>query len=148
MKLNKTFTNILTALEENSTCKKHKVAALIVKDKRIISMGWNGVVEGAKHCTDVFKDYDTFSEEFKEKHREWSKDNELHAELNAIAFAAKEGISTEGAEIYITMPPCSACAHLIIAAGINKVFYKKNHNSSMKSIEKLNRVGIVVNKIQ
>ncbi len=133
--LDNTFAEILDTIEKNSTCIKHKVAALIVKDNRIISMGWNGVLSGEIHCCDKLKDIP--KDELKEFHRQWSLDNELHAELNAIAFAAKQGISTEGADIYVSLPPCVRCAHLIIASGIKNVYYNRLHKSSEKGIEKL-----------
>lgn len=145
-KLENTFAEVLTALEKNSTCIKHQVAALIVKNNRIISMGWNGVLPGEVHCCDKLKNVP--KDELKEFHRQWSLDNELHAEANAIAFAAKEGISTNGADIYVTLPPCVRCAHLIITSGIKNVYYKELHKSSDVGIEKLMIGNVHVEQIK
>lgn len=144
--LNNTFIEVLNSLEKNSTCIKHKVAALIVKDNRIISMGWNGVLPGEVHCCDKLKDIP--AEELREYHRTWSLDNELHAELNAIAFAAKQGISTEGSDMYVSLPPCIRCAHLIIASGIKNVYYSRLHKSSEEGIKKLMIGNVNVSQIK
>jgi dCMP deaminase len=144
--LDNTFAEVLSTLEKNSTCIKHKVAALIVKDNRIISMGWNGVLSGEIHCCDKLKNVP--KDELREFHRQWSLDNELHAELNAIAFAAKQGISTEDADMYVSLPPCVRCAHLIIASGIKNVYYSKLHKSSELGIEKLMIGNVNVTKIR
>jgi dCMP deaminase len=146
-KQHKMFGDILRTIEHNSTCAKHSVAALLVKDSRIISMGWNGVTSAEKHCKDVWNGEDLSQEPQRTMHREWSRDNEVHAEMNAIAFAAKEGISTTGADLYVSLPPCSTCTHLILTSGIHRVFYKRGHKSSAKNIKKLTDKGIIVNKL-
>ena len=99
-------------------------------------MGWNGSAAGHEHCCDRFKDLPK-NDWYNSYHREWTLENELHAEWNAICFAAKQGISTDGADMYISLAPCSICANLILASGIKRVFYKKTHSKSNKAIEKL-----------
>lgn len=145
-KIDKTFVEILKSLEKNSTCIKHQVAALIVKDDRIISSGWNGVPSGQAHCEEVFKGQ--AKEEYRVPHRQWSLDNELHAEWNAICFAAKNGIATNGADMYISLPPCNICVNLIRASGIKRVFYKKKHKRSNEGIQKLKDAGIIIEQIK
>jgi len=138
-----TFINIAREVAVHSTCCKLKVGAVIVKDKRVLSTGYNGVISGASHCEDMFvKD--------SPEHEAWSIQNELHGELNAILHAAKSGISVDGATIYITVSPCNTCARAIIATGIKRVVYNgpdrsckyddgiaflKNHQKTVKDFE-------------
>lgn len=116
-KWDNTFIEIAEKVANHSTCLKHQVGAVIVKNKRILSTGYNGVVAGAMHCEDLYlkKPMDW--------HHSWSVENEIHAEQNAIAYAAREGISIKDATIYVTLSPCLDCAKLIVASGIIKVVY-------------------------
>ena len=147
MRLNETFYEILETLEKRSTCKRLQVAALIVKDERIISMGWNGTRSGAPHCNDIFKDEDPDDPEFRKIHGEWSLKNESHAEMNAIAFAAKQGISTYGSDLFVTISPCVYCSHLIIASGIKRVFYKHEYDRSTDGLDLIKEANIYTEKI-
>ena len=113
------FKKVLKVTEGMSTCVMVSVAALIVKDGRIVSTGWNGTPKGADHCGDVF----VFGRIPDISHHEWSAMNEIHAEQNAIGFAARSGVSTCGAEMYISISPCVSCAKQIIASGITCVYY-------------------------
>ncbi len=129
------FINIALEVSKRSTCAKTQVGSVIVKDDRIISMGFNGVAEGTEHCYDIFKKeydhcyrFDSFekyieTEELKKKHRKFSELNEIHAETNAILFAAKSGVSTNNSKIYTTWSPCSNCAKSILQSGIKEVYY-------------------------
>lgn len=140
-KLKNTFKRHLAILESNSTCARVQVGALITKDKRIISTGWNGVPTGFEHCDMLFNivpksingeeqflyfahGNEVTKEEFLELHHKFSEEYECHAELNAIAFAAKSNISTQNAEMFVTITPCSNCAKLILSSGIKKIYYK------------------------
>lgn len=96
---------------ENSYCKRRQVGALIVKDKSIISDGYNGTPSGFENiCED-----DTNR----------TKPYVLHAEANAITKVAKSSNSSEGATLYVTASPCIECAKLIIQAGIRRVVYSE-----------------------
>ncbi|HBX49466.1 MAG: CMP deaminase [Bacteroidetes bacterium RIFOXYA12_FULL_35_11] len=96
---------------ENSYCKRRKVGALLVKDKMIISDGYNGTPSGFENeCEDE---------------NNTSKSYVLHAEANAITKVAKSNNSSEGATLYITSSPCIECAKLIIQSGIKKVVYSE-----------------------
>ena len=141
----KTFIEIADLYATHSTCAKYHVGAVLVKDRRIVSTGYNGVVSGQKHCNEVFKNIN-FKEDKKasELHHEWSLKNELHAEQNCIACAAKNGISTEGTTIFINLQPCLSCAKLIVAAGIKRVVYKEPYLREQESIEFLRNAGIEV----
>lgn len=125
MKYKNFFVEVLNAAEKNSTCCRLQVAALIVKDNRIISTGWNGVPSGLKHCSDVFKDS---GDNFMEEHKKFSEMYEIHAEQNAIAYAARNGICLDKCDIYVTYSPCVHCAKIIIASGIKRVFYKLDYD--------------------
>ncbi len=96
---------------ENSYCKRRKVGALIVKDRMIISDGYNGTPAGFENvCED--EDYRT-------------KPYVLHAEANAITKVAKSNNSSEGATLYITTSPCMECSKLIIQSGIKRVVFSE-----------------------
>ena len=115
---------------ENSYCVRRKVGALIVKDKMIISDGYNGTPSGFENvCEDEVTGR--------------TKPYVLHAEANAITKVAKSGNSSEGATLYVTASPCIECAKLIIQSGIRRVVYCDAYHSD-DGISLLSRVGIDV----
>lgn len=104
-----------------STCLAFPVGAVIVKDKQVLATGYNGSPSGSAHCTTQGYCYPGLSS------CDASRDKPsraVHAEANALAQAAKHGISTHGASIYVTLEPCLFCLKLIISAGIHEVFYE------------------------
>ena len=114
---------------ENSYCERRKVGALIVKDKMIISDGYNGTPAGFENvCED-------------ENHL--TKPYVLHAEANAITKIARSGNNSEGATLYVTDAPCIECSKLIIQSGIKKVFYARQYRLT-DGIDLLQRAGIEV----
>ena len=114
---------------ENSYCERRKVGALIVKDKMIISDGYNGTPAGFENvCED-------------ENHL--TKPYVLHAEPNAITKIARSGNNSEGATLYVTDAPCIECSKLIIQSGIKKVFYARQYRLT-DGIDLLQRAGIEV----
>ena len=116
----------------NSYCKRRQVGALIVKDRMIISDGYNGTPSGfEKVCED--KDGITLP-------------YVLHAEANAISKVAKSGNSSEGSTLYVTASPCVECAKLIIQAGIGRVVYRDEYRLT-DGVDLLRRAGIQVEKI-
>lgn len=112
---------IAHAVAKRSTCPRAQVGAIIVKDRRIISTGYNGAPSGLPHCTDVgcliIK-----SNELGEEKQHCVRI--VHAELNAIIQAAIHGVSTRGAIMYITHEPCFNCTKAIINAGIKELIFK------------------------
>ncbi len=118
---------------QNSYCKRRQVGALIVRDKMIISDGYNGTPSGFENdCED--ENYTT-------------KPYVLHAEANAITKVARSNNSSEGATLYVTASPCIECAKLIIQAGIKRVvFTEKYHNED--GIRLLERAEITVVHIE
>lgn len=141
----KTFIEIAEKYAEHSSCAKYHVGAIITRDRRIISSGYNGVPSGKPHCNSIFKNIN-FKEDkvMSEKHHEWSLKNEIHAEMNAIGFAAKYEALTRDATIYITLAPCLNCSKAIIAAGIKRVVYKESYAREPESIEFLKSAGVEV----
>ena len=114
---------------ENSYCERRKVGALIVKDKMIISDGYNGTPAGFENvCED-------------ENHL--TKPYVLHAEANAITKIARSGTNSAGATLYVTDAPCIECSKLIIQSGIKKVFYARQYRLT-DGIDLLQRAGIEV----
>ncbi|MBR6287055.1 MAG: dCMP deaminase family protein [Bacteroidaceae bacterium] len=114
---------------ENSYCKRRQVGALIVKDKMIISDGYNGTPSGFENvCEDV---------------NNVTKPYVLHAEANAITKIARSGNSSEGATMYVTASPCIECAKLIIQAGIKRVVYSEHYRLE-DGLDLLRRANIEV----
>lgn len=114
---------------ENSYCKRRQVGALVVKDKMIISDGYNGTPSGFENiCEDesgITKPY------------------VLHAEANAITKLARSGNNSEGSTLYVTASPCIECAKLIIQAGIRRVVYAEKYRLT-DGIDLLTRAGVEV----
>jgi len=114
---------------ENSYCERRKVGALLVKNKMIISDGYNGTPSGFENnCEDE---------------NNMSKPYVLHAEANAITKVARSHNSSEGATLYVTASPCMECAKLIIQSGIKRVVYGEEYRI-MDGVKLLERAGIEV----
>ncbi len=117
------FLTITRQVAERSTCNRAKVGAVIVRDKNILATGYNGSPAGLPHCLDVgclVYRSTTPSGEVEE-----NCFRTIHAEINAIAQAAKNGASIPGADIYITHTPCIHCFKVLINTGIKRIFYEK-----------------------
>jgi dCMP deaminase len=113
-----------------STCLAFPVGAVIVKDRQILATGYNGSPSGSVHCTAQGFCYPGLSSCDASK---TLPSRAVHAEANAIAQAARHGISTGGASIYVTLEPCIYCLKLVISAGIREVFYETVFNSGEKA---------------
>lgn len=114
-----------------STCLAFPVGSVIVKNKQVVATGYNGSPSGSAHCTAQGYCYPGLSSCDASK---TLPSRAVHAEANAIAQAAKHGISTEGASIYVTLEPCLSCLKLIISAGIKEVFYETLFNAGEKAL--------------
>lgn len=112
---------------ENSYCVRRKVGALIVKDKMIISDGYNGTPAGFEN---VCEDDDGLTKPYV-----------LHAEANAITKIARSNNNSDGATLYVTASPCIECAKLIVQAGIRRVIYSEKYRLT-DGIDLLERAGI------
>lgn len=149
----KTFIEITEKFAEQSTCVKRKVGAVLVKDLRILSTGYNGTPSGFCNCNTVFRDMDEKTGKINLNkgiicvgkpqfitHHDFAERYEIHAEQNCLSFAAKNGVSTDGCTLYITTAPCVNCAKIIIASGIKNVIYKEIYKNDfgIKLLEEAN----------
>ena len=114
---------------ENSYCKRRKVGALVVKDKMIISDGYNGTPSGFENVCEDDNDV--------------TKPYVLHAEANAITKLARSNNNSEGSTLYVTAAPCIECAKLIIQAGIKRMVYGESYRLD-EGLKLLERAGIEV----
>jgi len=127
------FMTITQQVAERSTCTRAKVGAVIVRDKNILATGYNGSASGMPHCTDVgcliYKSTTPTGETVENCFRT------IHAEINAIAQAAKNGSIIRDADIYITHTPCIHCFKVLINTGIVRICYEKAYK--LETIESL-----------
>ena len=124
------FMNIARQVSTRSTCPRKHVGAVIVRDRTILSTGYNGSIRGLPHCEDVgcvIEDGHCVAT--------------VHAEANAILQAAKNGVGVAGAEIYTTASPCWACFKMIANAGIRRIYYGEFYRDE-RSLEVAPRLGI------
>lgn len=123
------YMRMATVWAENSYCERRKVGALVVKDRMIISDGYNGTPAGFENIC--------------EDENNVTKPYVLHAEANAITKIARSNNNSEGATLYVTASPCIECAKLIIQAGIKRVVYGEKYRLT-DGIDLLERAGITV----
>jgi len=110
-----------------STCLSRPTGAVVVKDKQVVTTGYNGSLPGQAHCMD---EGDCFRRSLKwPEAMKYDMCRSAHAEANAIALAAKKGVSLEGGTIYCTLEPCITCAKLIVMSGITRVVYEHSYDS-------------------
>ena len=135
------FMKLATDLAQRSHCVKAQVGAVLTKETRIISIGYNGPPAGTHNC----------DEEWPETGCPRDSKNScslaLHAEENAILYAVKNGASLEGSTLYITLSPCLPCARIIYSSGIKKVFYQNSYAEykglvSDEGVDFLNKFGV------
>lgn len=112
-----------------SGCNSRPTGAVVVKDKRILATGYNGPMPGAWHCIDRGPEYCFRREKGIPDIDKYNYCRASHAEANAIAQAARFGISLEGASLYCTLAPCYVCLKLIASAGIKEVYYEYDYES-------------------
>jgi dCMP deaminase len=115
------FMELAENLAKKSHCTKAQVGAVLTKDTRIISIGYNGPPAGTHNCDEEF------GEEGCPRDSKGSCSLALHAEQNAILYAAKNGATVEGSTLYVTLSPCIACARVIYSMKIKKVVYLKSY---------------------
>lgn len=119
---NEYFMTITRQVAERSTCRRAKVGAVIVRDKNILATGYNGAPSGMPHCLDA----GCLIYESKTPNGETEENcfRTIHAEMNAIAQAAKNGSSIKDASIYITHTPCIHCLKVLVNTGIKQIYYE------------------------
>ena len=115
------FMDITRVVATRSTCLRRQVGAVVVKDKRLLTSGYNGAPQGLAHCLEVGCLREKLGISSGERHELCRG---LHAEQNAIVQAALHGVSIANSTIYCTHQPCSACAKMIINAGIRRIVFE------------------------
>ncbi|WP_245681262.1 deoxycytidylate deaminase [Arcticibacter eurypsychrophilus] len=138
--------NLASDLAKRSHCVKAQVGAVLTKDTRIISIGYNGPPAGTHNCDEEFPETGCARD------AKGSCSLALHAEENAILYASKNGTDLEGATLYVTLSPCLSCARIIFSTGIKKVLYKNSYAqykglAKDEGVEFLNRFGVETQQV-
>jgi dCMP deaminase len=141
------YMDLAQNLSRKSHCVKAKVGAVISKDTRIVSLGYNGPPAGTHNCDQEWPVNGCARD------RKGGCSLALHAEANAILYASKNQITMEGATLYVTLSPCIACAKIIYTTGIKKVIYLDSYAAFKgidieEGIEFLRRFGVSVEQYQ
>lgn len=137
-----TYMKTAKLFAEHSSAVRKKVGAVIVKDDRIISIGYNGMPSGWDNDCENY-----FGLDLKGNPTLVTKPEVLHAESNAIAKLAKSTESGDGASMFITCSPCIDCAKMIYQSGIKEVFYGEEYRNN-DGIEFLNKCGLLIRQIK
>lgn len=140
------YMNLAIDLAQKSHCVKAQVGAVLTKDTRIISIGYNGPPAGTHNCDEEWP-----TEGCARDSRN-SCSLALHAEENAILYAIKNGAQIQGATLYCTLSPCIACARLILTSGIKRVYFKNSYAkykglTSDEGVDFLNKFGVACSSL-
>ncbi len=134
------FMEMAQLVSSRSTCLRRKVGAVIVKEKRVLSTGYNGSPKGTKHCEELGCIRVKLNVPSGTRHELCRG---VHAEQNAVTQAAHFGVSVDGATIYTTTYPCSMCAKILINAGIKEIIYSEGYADDL-SKDLLEEAGIKI----
>lgn len=132
------FMTLASEVATRTTCLRRGVGAVVVKDRRILATGYNGVPTGLAHCSETGCLRQQLGVPSGQRHEICRG---LHAEQNAIIQAARYGTNIAGSSIYITTQPCVVCAKMIINAGIEEIVYKDPYDDEL-SLSMLKESGI------
>jgi dCMP deaminase len=138
------FMDIVELIKTRSTCLRRQVGALVVKEKRILSTGYNGAPMGCRHCAEVGCLRDQNDVPSGQRHELCRA---IHAEQNAIIQAAYNGVSLKDGTMYVTCQPCILCAKMIVNSGIMKIVFRGDYPDEM-SMELLKEAGVRVVKYE
>jgi dCMP deaminase len=133
------FMAITDQVAERATCTRRRIGAVLVKDKRILATGYNGVPAGLAHCADVGCLREQRQIPSGTQHELCRG---IHAEQNAVIQAARHGIAIDGATVYCTHQPCVLCAKILINAGVAAIVYRESYPDPLAT-EMLAEAGIV-----
>lgn len=147
LKWDQDYLRIAGIMAEHSSCARVHVGAIIVKDGRIVSTGYNGVPSKMKQCNEIFTPDRIKDPNFSVNHHAFAEKFEVHSEQNAIAYLSRNEVSGVGATMYCTVAPCSQCSKLIVAAGIKEVVYAEEYDRDNGGPSLLKQCGIEVRKI-
>ena len=139
------FLTITHQVAERSTCTRAKVGAVIVRDKNILATGYNGSPAGLPHCTEL--GCLIYTSRTPTGELEENCFRTIHAEINAIAQAAKNGASIRDADIYITHTPCIHCLKVLINTGIRRIFYERDYKTHTLS-DLLRHSGVHLERVE
>jgi dCMP deaminase len=137
------FMDIVDLVARRSTCRRRRVGAVLVRDRRVLSTGYNGAPSGLRHCLDIGCLREQFNVPSGERHELCRG---LHAEQNVIIQAAFHGVSVKEATLYCTTHPCIICAKMIINAGIGGVMFREGYRDKLAE-EILQEAGISVSQL-
>ena len=132
------FMKLALLAAERSTCLRHHVGAVIVRDKKILTTGYNGAASGVKDCLSLGCLRNQMKIPSGTRHEVCRA---IHAEQNAIIQAAYHGVSIKDSVVYINTQPCVQCAKMIINSGIRKIYYSKDYPDEL-SLELLTEAGV------
>ena len=141
MRLHKYFMQIALLTAQNSHARRSKVGAVMVRDGRIISIGWNGQPAGWSNDCEIEVLNERQEKELK------TLPTVIHAEVNAVYWCARSGITSDGAIMYLTLSPCAHCALAMVQAGIKEVYYLEEYHDR-SGLEVLKQSGIKTKKIK
>ena len=135
------FQEICQVVAKRSTCLRRQVGAILVRDKRILTTGYNGAPRGLRHCAELGGCYrEQMGVPSGQRHELCRA---LHAEQNAIIQAAVHGIQVTGSVLYVTTFPCSLCAKMLINAGVIRVIYRGDYPDEL-ALEMFEEAGVEV----
>lgn len=139
--------DLASSLALRSHCVKKQVGAVLTKDTRIISLGYNGPPAGTHNCDEEWPETGCARD------RKGSCYLALHAEANAILYAARNKTELEGSTLYVTLSPCLSCARIIYSVGIRKVIYRDSYAAYKgidldEGVEFLKKFGVAVERYQ
>jgi dCMP deaminase len=137
------FMSIAELVAQRATCLRRQVGAVLVRDKRIITTGYNGVPAGIRHCLDIGCLRETQNIPSGERHELCRG---LHAEQNAIIQAAVYGVSLDGATLYCTNQPCAICSKMLINVRVKKILYRSGYADEL-AIDMLSEAGIPLTQL-
>jgi dCMP deaminase len=141
------YMDLAESLAKRAHCVKAKVGAVLTKETRIVSLGYNGPPAGTHNCDEVWP------EEGCPRDSKGSCSLALHAEQNAILYASKNNVTIDGCTLYVTLSPCISCARVIYTTGIKKVFYLHSYADfkglpSDEGVDFLKKFGVEVIRYQ
>jgi dCMP deaminase len=136
------FIGMANYVGSRGTCDRGRAGSVVVRDKRVVSTGYVGSPPGLPHCDDVGHEMNQVKNEDGTESMHCVRT--AHAEMNAIAQAARFGVSLNGATMYAKMMPCYTCAKAIITAGIVRLVCEKDYHASKRSKEILKEAGVEV----
>lgn len=141
------YMELACKLAKRSHCVKMQVGAVLCKDTRIISLGYNGPPAGTHNCDEEWQAHGC------PRDSKGGCSLAIHAEQNAIIYAAKNKASIEGSTMYVTLSPCLACARMIFTAGIKQVYFLNSYAdykgiSSDEGVDFLRKFGVTVHRME